>query len=120
MSSIIRRLFARRGERGDRPSDRGPLVVVNIFVGLDATAGWVRGLLRRRRRVPASEAPRRSMPSSFIGGGRSRALSELDSCIPNEPRRSDRGAGPVMDEAEPATDPAPPVRIYLGRLRRGE
>jgi hypothetical protein len=117
--SIMRRLFSRRGERGDRPSVSGPLIVVNInFFGLDAARSFF-SFLRRRRRVPASEAPRRiSTQSSFVGGGRSRALSELDACIPNEPRGFDRRAGPVINEAEPATEPAPPVRILLGRPRR--
>jgi len=120
MSSIMRRLFSRRGERGDRPAVRGPLIIVNVnFFGADA-ARWFFGFLRRRRPAPAIEPPPRprSMPSSFISGGRSRALAELDACIPNEPRGFDRRAGPVINEAEPATDPAPPVRIYLGRPRR--
>jgi len=100
--SILRRLVARR-ERGDRPSDRGPLIVVNMninFLGFDA-AGWLRGLVRRRRRIPASEAPRRiSTQSSFVGGGRGRALAELDARIePSElPRGFDHGAAPVIDE----------------------
>jgi len=115
---MLRRLFARRGERADRPAARGPLVVINLnfFFGLGAPI--LRGLLRRQ--APELEPPRRprSMPSSFIGGGRSRALSELDACIPNEPRGFDRGAGPVINEAEPATELAPPVRILLGRPRR--
>jgi len=114
--SILRRLLPRR-DRADRRV--APLIVVNIFVGLDA-AGWLRGLLRRRRRIAAIEPPRRSMPSSFIGGGRSlagRALAELDAQIPSEPRHF-HGAAPVVEEA-PATDPAPPVRILLGRPHRG-
>jgi hypothetical protein len=106
------RLFSRR--RADRPAARGPLVVINLnfFFGLGAPI--LRGLLRRQ--APALEPPRRprSMPSSFVGGGRSRALSELDACIPNEPRGFDRRAGPVINEAEPA----PPVRILLGRPGR--
>jgi len=109
------RLFARR--RADRPAARGPLIIVNLnfFFGLGAPI--LRGLLRRG--APAIEPPPRprSMPSSFISGGRSRALAELDACLP-EPRRFERGAGPVIDQAEPATDPAPGVRIYLGRPRR--
>lgn len=97
--SILRRLLARR-ERSDRPSDRGPLIVVNInFFGFDA-AGWLRGLVRRRRPIPASEAPRRiSTQSSFGGGGRGRALAELDARIePSEPRGFDHGHAPVIDE----------------------
>lgn len=115
--SILRRLLPRR----DRADRRGaPLVVIQInFFGFDAAA-WVRGLLHRRRRIAAIEPPRRSMPSSFIGGGRSlagRALAELDAQIPSEPRHF-HGAAPVVEEA-PATDPAPPVRILLGRPHRG-
>jgi len=103
VSSIMRRLFSRRGERDDRASVSGPLIVVNInFFGLDAARSFF-SFLRRRRRVPASEATRRistqSRQSSFVGGGRSRALAELDARIePNEPRGFDHGAAPVIDE----------------------
>jgi hypothetical protein len=113
---IFGRLFDRRDRQiSDRPSVRGPLIVVNVnFFGLDA-ARWFFGFLRRRRRAPAIEAARRiSTQSSFIGGGRARALAELDARIePVQSARFDHGAGPVVDEA----DPAPPIRIYLGRPR---
>jgi hypothetical protein len=99
---IFDRLFDRRDwQLSDRPARvRGPLVVIQInFFGFDTT-GWLRGLLRRRRRALAGEAPRRiSTQSSFVGGGRARALAELDARIePSEPSGFDHGAAPVIDE----------------------
>ena len=64
---ILRRLFGRGSGLSDRPSIRGPLVIVNInFFGADA-ARWLSGFLRRRRHTAAGEPPplRRSMPSSL-------------------------------------------------------
>jgi hypothetical protein len=112
---IFGRLFNRRDrEISDRPSVRGPLIVVNVnFFGLDAH--WLRGLLRRRRIAPPRPTRPISMQSSFLGGGRARALAELDGRI--ESRGFDRGSAPVVEEA-PATEPAPPVRILLGRPGR--
>jgi hypothetical protein len=116
---IFGRLFDRRDRQiSDRPSVRGPLIVVNVnFFGADA-ARWFFGFLRRRRRPAASEAPRRiSTQSSFVGGGRSlasRALAELDSRIePSEPSGFDHLGAPVEDA---------PRRIEVGhvdRARRG-
>jgi hypothetical protein len=118
--SILRRLFGR--DRADRPV-RGPLVVIQInFFGLDTT-GWLRGLLRRRRRALAGEAPRRiSRQSSFVGGGRSqasRALADLDSRIiePSEPRGFDHGAAPVVDETMDVY--GPDTAWYIERAGRG-
>jgi hypothetical protein len=98
---IFRHLFGRRDRQiSERPSIRGPLIVVNVnFFGADA-ARWLFGFLRRRRRAAASEARRRiSTQSSFVAGGRARALAELDARIePSEPSGFDHGAAPVIDE----------------------
>jgi hypothetical protein len=113
---IFHYLFGRRDRQiSDRPSVRGPLIVVNVnFFGLDA-ARWFFGFLRRRRRAPAIEAARRiSTQSSFIGGGRARALAELDARIePSEPSGFDH-PGALVEDA--------PRRIEVGhvdRARRG-